>query len=80
VENCRLKPISEEHTASDFRVLKMDTVLFSENLVSTYKSTKPYNPEEQHRQFHAVKSSNSLSSENGTKLSRYTKHRLLPDR
>jgi hypothetical protein len=29
--------------------LKMEAVCFSETLVSTYKSTRRYNPEEQHR-------------------------------
>jgi hypothetical protein len=29
--------------------LKMETACFSETLVSTYKSTQRYNPEEQHR-------------------------------
>jgi hypothetical protein len=32
--------------------LKMETVCFSETLVSTYKSTRRYNPEEQHRHLH----------------------------
>jgi hypothetical protein len=30
----------------------MEAVCFSETFVSTYKSTRRYNPEQQHRQLH----------------------------
>jgi hypothetical protein len=39
---------SEEHTASILG-LKMEAVCSSETLLSTYKSTLPYNPEFKHR-------------------------------
>jgi hypothetical protein len=32
--------------------LQMETVYFSETLVYTYKFTRRYNPENQHRHFH----------------------------
>jgi hypothetical protein len=32
--------------------LRMGTVCFSKTLVSTYKSSQRYSPEEQHRQLH----------------------------
>jgi hypothetical protein len=33
--------------------LKMHTVCFPETVVSTYKSTRPYNPEDQHRHLYS---------------------------
>jgi hypothetical protein len=42
--------------------LKMGTVCFSETLVSTYKSTRRYSPEDQHR--HDNKPSDSIKGGN----------------
>jgi hypothetical protein len=42
--------VSEEHTASIFKA-----VCFSEMLVSTYKSTRRYNPEDKHRHLYRRK-------------------------
>jgi hypothetical protein len=37
--------------------LKMEAVCYSETLVSSYKSTRPYNPEDQQRHLTSVKTS-----------------------
>jgi hypothetical protein len=43
--------VSEEYTASIFLALKIEAVCPSKTLVSTYKSTRRYNPENKHTQF-----------------------------
>jgi hypothetical protein len=44
--------VSKEYTSSIFTadVLKMEAVCSSEMLVSTYKSTRRYNPEDRHEE------------------------------
>jgi hypothetical protein len=48
------KNVTKEHTASIFNTsaLKMEAVFSSKTLVSTFKSTRRYNPEDQNRQFY----------------------------
>jgi hypothetical protein len=41
--------------------MTIKTVCFSETLISTHKSTRRYNPEDQHRQLHCLENLKSLS-------------------